>query len=163
MRPNTDIRAFLWGFLICAFFVFLFNFCMTGCAGREIFPAHPLNEQLIKPRPGHEGKLTNRSCSKYEKDLCVEEHIQEYALSDKDFRETANQLDFICNIGGRRFKICLDKPGFCRVSYKENCFLFFCSRGERLEEYLPVEKYKFLLDSGARCANKQMYNLWDKP
>lgn len=133
-----------------------------------IYPEHPLVDEILKVRKGHEGLLTNRTCAlKTDPNAadsspgCQVEHIKDYALSDPEFRQTVNRLNFICNVGGKRYKICLDKPGFCRFSYTQDCFLgFICKPAERLEEYLPVEKYGFLLDANVRCAKKEKYDLW---
>lgn len=144
---------------------------LVACAtGPALYPEHPLVDQIIKVRQGHDGMLTNRTCTekpdpalKDSSPDCPLEHIKDYPLADVDFRQTANRLNFICNVGGKRYKICLDKPGFCRFSYKQDCFLgIFCHPAERLEEYLPVEKYGFLLDANARCAKKEKYDLWDR-
>ena len=138
----------------------LLSFVISGCAGPKIYTAHPLVDQILKPRTGVEGNLTNRTCSKYDGDRCAQENIQAYNLSDPVFRKTVNDLKFLCNIGGRRFKVCLDKPGFCRFSsdtYKCGFLHLFKCSGELEEEYLPAEPYQFLLDAKVRCFNKETY------
>ena len=127
-----------------------------------IYPEHALSDQILKVRLGHDGKLTNRTVAGYDATGKPIEKIMDYSLKDNDFRETANRMNFICNIGGKRFKICTDKPGFCRFSHAQKCLFgnSFCRDGELLEEYLPVEKYGFLLDANARCAKKEKYDLW---
>lgn len=137
---------------------------LVGCVTSMVYAPHPLVEQILKPRAGYDGKLTNRTCGEYQNGKCVKESIATYNLEDADFRSSVNKFNFICSIGGRRFKICIDKPGFCRFTYEKSCFLgVFCKKGERLEEYLPVEKYRFLLDADTRCASKEIYDLWAKP
>lgn len=138
--------------LSCLFFI-------LGCAGPQIFPAHPLVDQILKPRVGHDGKLTNRTCLKIEKDKCVEEKIVDYEIADPVFRKTANDFHFLCNIAGRRFKLCLDKPGFCRFSSETyRCgFLKLGKCSKRIEEYLPAEPYKYLIDAKVRCFKKETY------
>lgn len=134
---------------------------MAGCAAPTLYPEHALVDQIIKVRAGHEGNLTNRTVTGYDKDGKPIEKIKDYSLESQDFRETVNRLSFICNIGGKRYKICLDKPGFCRFSRDEKCFLgIFCKDSDVIEEYLPVEKYGFLLDANARCASREKYDLW---
>lgn len=133
---------------------------LSNCAS-PVYRQNPLIDQILKPRQGFDGKLTNRACLSYDGGRCIKEEIRAYDLSDSEFRESANKLHFICKIAGRRYKICLDKPGFCRHSYKESCFLFICSKGEKLEEYLPVSKYKFLMDSDAKCFNDEVYSFED--
>jgi hypothetical protein len=150
-------------------------FVTGGCSSAPIiYPEHPLADQIIKPREGHEGKLTHRSClaksktplspgQKPETDgrYCADQQIREYPLEDPTFRETVNKLDFICNIGGSRYKICKDKPGFCRFTRApKSCVLIFCKPGAIIEDdYLPVAKYRFLLDAKTRCAKKGNYDL----
>lgn len=144
--------------------ILLLGLFTGGCSVAPIYAPHPLVEQILKPREGYEGKLTNRTCGEYVDGKCTKEAITTYDLGDASFREAVNKFDFLCSIGGRRFKICLDKPGFCRFTYKTSCFLgMFCKKGEKLEEYLPVEQYRFLLDADTRCANKGIYDLWAKP
>jgi len=113
-------------------------------------------QQILKPRAGHKG-LTNRACLAWnDENECLKYEIQEYLLEDAEFRETVNSFDFICSIGGRRFKVCKDKPGFCRITYTD-CGIF-CRR-KRHEEYIPAEKYDFLLAANTRCMNKEEYPL----
>lgn len=137
----------------------------SSCAtAPTLYPAHPLVDQIIKVREGHDGNLTNRACLAYSGETCTQDKITLYPLASAEFRETANKLDFLCNIGGRRFKICQDKPGFCRISRgPKKCTLgIFCKEGDPVEiEYLPVEQYRFLLDANARCASKDKYDLFD--
>jgi len=130
-----------------------------GCAGVEIYPAHSLVDQIIMPRAGYDGKLTNRTCGAYKDGKCSDEKIQTYDLSDALFRKTANDLKFLCNVGGRRFKICMDKPGFCRFSSETyKCgFLGLAKCSKQIEEYLPASPYQFLLDAKVKCSNKENY------
>lgn len=84
-------------------------------------PQHELSDQILKPRRGYDGKLTNRACLEYDGKECKKDNVISYDLSDSKFRETANKLDFICNIGGKRFKICMDQAAFCRKSTTQLC------------------------------------------
>ena len=130
----------------------------SGCSEAQIYQQNPLSDQILKPRPGHEGKLTNRACLKFDDDKCVDEKIAEYDLKDAEFRDRVNKMNFICNLGGRRFKICKDKPGFCRFYRQKKCFLGICVDDKKLtEEYIPVEPYSFILDAKTRCFQKDLY------
>jgi hypothetical protein len=142
---------------------------VVACAtAPTYYPEHPLVDQILKVRAGHKGMLTNRTVGPgaTPKDPPVEK-ITEYPIADPEFRKTANKLDFICNIGGHRYKLCLDepgkyRPGFCRISHDQRCFLgVFCSMGEQRIEFLSADDFDFLLKSNARCANKNKYNLWE--
>jgi hypothetical protein len=125
----------------------------------ETYPRHPLSEQILKPRKGYRG-LTNRVCLLTdEQGRCTQPEVLDYSLDDENFRLTAEKLNFVCYVAGKRYRICKDKPGLCRVSYKEKCFIGICRRGDRVEEYLPASQYQFLLDANTECANEDAYNL----
>ena len=138
-----------------------------GCStSPELYPEHELVDKLLKPRAGFQGKLTNLVClAKSPDGKCTEEKIITYDLADEEFRETTNRLNFLCKVGSKRYKICTDKEGFCRFSYKKSCFILGwpCSRGERLEEFLPVTQYRYLLDARTRCGSRDKYDLWWEP
>jgi hypothetical protein len=69
----------------------------------------------------------------------------------------ANDLSFVCNLAGRRFKVCLDKPGFCRRWGEKDCDLgIFCKTRQR-EEYIPAEPMELHLAGNTRCFNKERY------
>lgn len=135
-----------------------------GCASNRVYPRNPLVDQVIKPRPGYERHLTNSACLKYENGNCVNLEIKPYSLDDESFRKMANEFDFICNVGGRRFKICLDKPGFCRNWTFVKCepwdFLKIFCEDIAMEDFIPIDDYNFILESNAKCANKYKYDLW---
>lgn len=131
---------------------------LAACAGVPDFvPRHVFIDQILTPRRGMVG-LTNRACSGAdEKGACKGFDIVEYKLDDEQTRKDFNTLGFICNIGGRRFKVCMDKPGFCRISYKKKCTLGIVCHTKLLEEYLPVADYEFLLKAKTRCFQKDTY------
>lgn len=119
---------------------------VVGCESTpKKYPSHELQSQILKLR---DGKLSNKSDS----------GIVKYDLSDETFRKKLNDFGFRCKIGGRRFKICLDKPGFCRHSteiYKCGLFnLFRCTN--RLEEYIAEGESK-LDGSNLRCFSSSTY------
>lgn len=129
-----------------------------SCASQDI-ARHALSEQILKPRVGFRG-LTNRACDLLDKDQkCKPENrtIKEYLFEDEDFRKTANSLSFVCKVAGKRYKICIDKPGLCRISYiKRGSFLK--SWKEKKEEYIPALRYQFLLDAGTVCFSENKYD-----
>lgn len=144
MRPRLVDLAILAGVAALAA-------CTSPRAG---LPRSPLVGQILTPRPGYEGALTNRRCVVYRGEECITPEIAVYPLASEEVRRTLNELQFICNIGGRRYKVCRDKPGFCRISYRDR----FLRGDERVEEFLPVERYQFLLDARARCFNRDSYD-----
>lgn len=123
-----------------------------------MYPKLALVDQILKPREGFSG-LTHRTCASLdEKNQCVWQ-IEEHKLDEPAFRTAANALNFICNIGGRRFKVCLDKAGFCRMQ-SVSCG-WFCHKTVEAE-FIPVTNYKFLLDANTRCFNKNTYPFGDE-
>ena len=129
---------------------------LISCQTSERALRHPLSNQILKPRVGHSG-LTNNACE--EKDStgkCTKEGIKEYSFDDQTFRDSVNKLGFICNVGGRRFKICLDKPGLCRFSYIKKGALFW-KKTKMNEEYIPSLNYQYLLDANTKCFSKEVY------
>lgn len=134
---------------------------LSGCStAPERIMRHELLEQILTPRKGAKG-LTNRACDEWEEGKgCKTWGVRDYDLNDPAIRKQLNDLGFLCQVGGRRFKVCLDKPGFCRISWdeKRDCFLGICGSARRVNrkvEYVPVEPYQALLDAKVRCASRE--------
>lgn len=128
-----------------------------GCATLpKPYVKHTLIDQILRPRPGYTG-LTNSHCALWENDECKKVEIEERQLTP-EFRIMANDFKFICNIGGRRFKICLDKEGFCRLEEVPSCLL---CKTKTKEIFIPITDYQYLLDANTKCFNKEKYSFWD--
>jgi len=130
-----------------------------GCShfDAKIYHRSALKNQILKPRKGYTG-LTNRVCLKYDFKDCVQDEIKDYDLHSERLRKDLNEFGFICNLGGRRFKVCLDKPGFCR--FEGECIKWHksfwgkkkgCKEWSRREVYVPVSDYQYLLDADLTC------------
>lgn len=116
---------------------------LASCAGTHL-PPGPLSEQILTARPG-KPCLSHRSYVLAGK-TWVEKIIQ-YDLEDALVREAMFEMQFICNIGGKLYKVCLDAPGFCRVSYERN---FFSKKP--VLDFIPIkEKYDFLVQARTTC------------
>ena len=126
---------------------------LSSCAPK-IYNRSEFVDQILKPRKGFEGFLTNSRCTKRKGDDCKNLEIEKYDLNDDSFRRTVNRLDFICMIGNKRYKVCLDKVGFCRRSFRRN---WLGRRKFRYEKYIPAYDYDFLIKSKLRCFNKYKY------
>ena len=147
-----------WLCLRRASVVLALPFIMGASCDEKVYSEHPLVEKILRPRHGFRG-LTNRICHKYDGEICQTEQIREYLLEDEEFRSNINKLEFICNIGGRRFKVCLDQPGFCRIQTK--CKKFFGMKVNcktKVTEYIPASNYDFLLSADTKCFNKRLYS-----
>ncbi len=136
---------------------------LIGCSSKKDYYRNPLVKQILKPRPNHIG-LTNRACEKWNGDKCENWVVIDYDLNDAGLRKKLVELKFICKIHNNRFKICLDKAGFCRHTYKKvRCnkwdkWKWFCKKKKVLIKYIPISDYQYVLDSGTRCYNRDEYN-----
>lgn len=131
---------------------------LSGCSSAQKDIRNPLYEQILTPRAGHANFLTNMACVEWKQPdggECLKYEVAEYDLNDNNLRKALNDFTFACNIGGRLFKICQDKPGFCRHTYAACGFLHMFSC--KTEEYVPVEKYQYLLDAGTKCWSATQY------
>lgn len=106
------------------------------------------------PRAGHVG-LTNRACEKWDdKNNCIEYVIVDYNLSKKELRETLIKLDFICNVGGKRFRIDRNRPGLIRNQYKKELF----GKYKLIKsDYIDQSNQEFLTASKTRCFKDGKY------
>lgn len=134
---------------------------LNNCGSEQIYPQHPLAQEILSPRPGHEGKLTNQSCLKYEGENCTSWSVKDYDLSIQATRDELNNLGFICKIVGKRYKVCKDSIGFCRMTYQQNCFLgFMCGDASETIGKFPMTPYQNVLDANVKCFNEQYYD-WE--
>ena len=128
---------------------------LLNCSTGQVYSRNELVDQILKPRKGFPGMLTNRSCKTVDpKDSgkCSEYQIDTYDLNKPAIRKELVDLQFVCIIGDERFHPCLDQPGFCRFSYKKKWFL---GKEEKyLLEYKPLSGYQFLIDSGMKCMSR---------
>src|SRR5690349_12442922 len=94
-----------------------------SCSSTQIYPQNPLASEILYPRPGHDGKLTNQTCvSLDKKGNCTNWSVKEYDLNDEKVRAELNKLEFVCKIAGHRYKVCDTKPGFCHITFSQKCF-----------------------------------------
>ncbi len=131
---------------------------LSGCAtSPPSYPQHPLVDQILRPRPGYTG-LTNSFCTRFEDDECKELVVQDHPLTP-EFRKQLNDFKFICNVAGRRFKICIEKEGLCRYEIeKRDCFL---CRDRVKQVFIPITDYQYLLNANAKCFNRERYPFWE--
>lgn len=119
----------------------LFLSVISGCSSLKTLNRPPLIDQLISIRPNYVGYLTNTNCLEYDGSTCIKYEIIKYDLRNETVRKKLNDFGFICEIGGQRFKVCFDKPGFCQFD------------GE-VWKYLPADTdagHSYLLDARTVC------------
>lgn len=134
---------------------------LEACSTEPMHPRHPLQDQILSVRPGQPA-LSNRACEAWDKKgVCTNWVVKSYPLADATFRKTVNDLQFMCVIGHRVFKVCLDKPGFCRHTTEKHCTLRVFCKSTRHEEYIPIEPLQFHLDAGTQCFSDDRYPFED--
>lgn len=87
----------------------------------------------------------------YKGEFCTDFPIIVYDMNDANFRSKANEFGMKCDIAGKRFRICMDKAGFCRSTEKcvKHTLLFWCNLYEEI--YIPAKEHQYLLDANTKC------------
>lgn len=111
-----------------------------------------LDKQRLAPRSSHRPNLTNKICKKEKFKKCSEWSILTYDMKNEVVRKQLNQLGFACNLSKKRWRVCSDRPGFCRreticTKYKRKK----CKKKETKETYINLDSYDFLVNSGFDC------------
>ena len=123
---------------------------LISCETTQIYYRSIFTEQRLIVREAYPEYLTNQICLEYKGTVCVKWDIMKYSMNDELFRKHANELGIRCYIGGEYWRICLNKPGFCRRT--QECieqYLFHCEKYE--EKYIAAEEHEFLLRAGTYC------------
>lgn len=131
---------------------------IVGCQTPTVGHA-PMFKERIAPRPGYEGMLTNRICKKELFGSCQEWSVKTYDIKDPKVRKAANDFGMACQIGGKRFRICMDKTGFCRreqicLKWSKSWFGMGkekCRQWETKETYIDISQYLYLIEAGTEC------------
>ena len=124
----------------------------VACVTALPLPRSPVADQVLTVRPGGDPVLSNRImvvCGEKGKERCPE--LARYDLRDDKTRAMLFQFKFVCKIAGRLYKVCPDKPGFCRSEYKG---LKWPWSKPKLT-YLDIEKdYDLLVGARTTCVSK---------
>lgn len=142
MKQKSKIIFFV---VLVSTLIILIN-CTT-----KIYYRSPLFQQRLVVRPQYPGYLTNQICLEYKKGECTNWDLDKHDLTDPVFREHANKLKISCRVGEQYWRICLDKPGYCRRTLKcVKKVLWHCKKYEEL--YLDAkEEHDFLIRAGTYC------------
>jgi hypothetical protein len=113
---------------------------LSACASEPLYVQSPIKNQILRSRGG---VLSNSYC-KYEgenKSKCILQQTN-YDLNDPVLRNILNSLGFVCDAGGRRFRVCVDQPGICRRNSDKvvSSFLGIPIKKEKSIEYIPQGK-----------------------
>lgn len=151
------------GFLLVLFATLCaLAFLTSGCAsvkeGWSGKKEHkPLLEQIVRMRAGYPKGPTNRAC--LETDWwgkCSHVDTLEYDFYDAAVRARFVELNFVCELGGRRYKIDPDAPQFVRYQRKRKCWLF-CPEETTKVEPVPLSDTQRLLDGALTCYSERSY------
>lgn len=123
----------------------------SGCATKpKQYARGALINLILRPRPGYKG-LTNQTCREWADGHCIKRDVAEWDLAVDKERLQLHSLRFVCDVGGRRYRICRQLPGLCRQTYVKSGFLGL-DRELKLISYLNArEEYQFLIDSDTVC------------
>lgn len=152
------MKASLYGPLVYLIACIVALLSLTRCAHKKrpsIFERPELVHLILRPQEEHPGKLVNRRCAKKEGDKCLEWDDLAFDLKNGNDRKTLKDLYFICDVGGRRFGVCDDRPGLCHQTYIEKKFLGLTYQREIVViDYLSAEAdFNRLLHYGTVCAS----------
>lgn len=132
------------------FFILLLSTCSTP----KIAGVGPLNNLILRPIAGFDGKLVNRDCEEFKGKECVKVKDFVMDLTNIEDRKQLWELHFRCNVNGKRFGICQSWAGLCEVDVKDKHFLGI--RTSRtyvvLDGIDAVKDYKRLINAGTKCA-----------
>jgi len=118
--------------------------------------------QRIAARTGHDGFLVNQICKEFDPEGNCTGAIsfERYDLRDPEIRKILNDFRFACYVGGKRFRISMDRPGLIRqeegcTKYKKKLITrdeYCAETGVVKTEYLDaVEKYYYLIAGATEC------------
>lgn len=130
----------------------------VSCSTTKTYHHSDLANQKLSPRTGYEGHLTNRIC-KEKKTLggeCIKWSVKKYDINDPAIRKQLNDFRIACRIGGKRFRVALDRPGFIRTERgkcvnRQKWWGNKCKEWGFKEIYIPVSNYQYLINSAMFC------------
>ena len=119
---------------------------LVSCGQKKkvVDPEHsPLSRQRLVFRSVG---LSNRTCVD---DKCS---LKVYDINNADTRKLLNDAGFVCQIGGKRYRICKSYAGFCRRTEqcaKKFLWVFHCQR--YVTKYISITHHDYLKSVGVIC------------
>jgi hypothetical protein len=122
----------------------LLSLSLSSCSTQ--LPRNQFVNQRFVARPSHPEQLTNQALNDE-----GEIEVVAYSLGDASFRKRMNDFKISCKIGKERWRVCLDRPGYCRrdVCLKRTRFSNKCKKWD--ERYIPASNHQYLVDGGLYC------------
>jgi len=134
---------------------------LSDCSGAKVYQQHELAQEILQPRAGHNGKLTNQACLEYSGFDCKKWSIREYDLNDPAVRHQLIDFSFVCKLAGKRYKICASEAGVCRTTYECNWWQNIFGGCDLKVERVPVDPYQVLIDGQLKCFSEKAYD-WEE-
>lgn len=143
--------------LLVALMAFAF---LSGCSSQQ--PGHSdFFKQIVRWREGHKGP-THQICAERDwKGTCVKWDLREYDLASAEIRKQFMAFNFICKVGGLRYKIDPDQPRLVRYKTVRPCWL--CKEEVQLEKAISYNSTAFLLAGGTFCYSEKYWPKGIKP
>ncbi len=92
----------------------LLVFLLTSCS--TLYNRGPTSTLLLRPRHGHQDKLTHQICTKKTwLGKCTSYDTKEFDLNDDAVRKLLRDLKFVCKVQGERFMVCEKSRGICNL------------------------------------------------
>jgi len=92
----------------------------------------------------------------YKNQACTNFDTITYDLKDDNVRNKLVDIGFICDIAGKRYRICREKPGYCRweIACKHHYWYWMFACKEHEETYIPASNHQFLVDAKTECRKR---------
>jgi len=126
---------------------------LVNCTTKPIYHRGPLKEQVLRPRTGYEGRLTNKRCIERKKysEECLKFDVVEYDLNRTGVRNLLRDLKFVCNVRGARFVPCEKSTGICQLHRVK---VGWGKYEIQVKKYLSMnDDYGFLVGADTYCAS----------
>ncbi len=144
--------------------IFLVSFLTFSCSNsskknEQTYTRPVFAKQRLVVRKEYPGHLTNKMCMKYVDGKCQDWSLVKYDLNDPEVRKKLNQYKISCKVAQKRFRVCLDRPGFCRreikcIKWKKSWWSkkLKCKKKDNVEVYLEaVKQHQILFDAPTVC------------
>lgn len=125
---------------------------LVSCKTGMLYERPSLFRQRLVVRKDYPGKLTNQVCIRRKGEKCEKWDLVVYDLKDPKFRVEANELGFVCQIGGKRWRICvgIGQIGYCRREcLHRNKYSFKCYKYEH--KFIHINRHDYLYKAETTC------------
>lgn len=162
-RVKLNYRGFFrmaLDYYLVLFSLLLLLFLAACSSTPPVYERGPLVDLILKARPGYQG-LTSQRCEQWAKPKvgetkrkCLKKDVKVFDLADDKQRLQLHGLRFVCDVMGRRYRICKEIHGLCQQTTVRSGFLGM-GREIKLTSVLTVEEnMQFLIDSDTTCLSQ---------